>query len=963
MTRLSEPASGRFRRPALLPTALATVLAAALLAVPGPAAPARAAPAASAIEGAPAEGAPAEEVPAEEVPAEEVPAEGVPVEEAAPVDGQGVRELPVDGVDGQAARSRAARAEAEPLTGAIPQDAAAALPLPERPLQDPPPAGPAAEADPSDDGQLAALTAPRATPGFTAAGLTWSAEAGNRVLEAALRVREDGEWSGWMSLEVLPGSTGEGPGSRTAKAGTDPVLTLGADGVQARVLTATGQAPADLSISLVSAGTAATDGRLEPAPAGTAVAVPAGTGNAGTGTVTALPASYAVSASAASTALDAKLPASVDGAALRPALVTRAQWGANESQSDTTDRRSLRLKAMYVHHTASSNNYTRAQAYQQIRAIYDYHTRSLGWDDIGYQFLVDRFGTIYEGRRGALTQLTVGAQAGGYNAETIGVSMLGNFDIAAPPPAAVGALAKVLAWKGYQYNLDVTGRTTLTTTVAGPSTARAQDGTRVRVPVVLGHRDTNQTACPGRYLYPKLGSIRQDVARRIKAATARYGKAGDALAAPAPAAVTPAAVTAAGTVRLEWKPVDRAVAYQVMYRGALHGESFTDGRIWRAGRTTTGTTAKLPLEAGETIVYGVRALDSSGRTGAITKLGQATRGVSLESQVKASHWRRSTDPGAPGGIAFTANGSNATLGVAGTRGTARVSVTALSGTAPASLSVKVGGTQVGTLSFPPSGDYVTKTLALPSGSAGTLTLVAGGPGVKVAGIALPRAAAAAPPGTRIAPAAKPALSSGPSRFLLSRAAAFSWKPQKDAARYTVWARRAAHGEAMPSSWTRIATTTATSLDVPVRNGETVQVGVRAVSRFGGSSPRASFAALTRTPLMESLKRSSSWRVATGPDFYADKAYRSRTKGAWLRLGGVRDARGVQVVAARGSGYGRIAVYAGTRRVGTIDLSSTRDRARDRVRYTVELPSTFSGTITVRTLDNKTAKVSRIIAAR
>ncbi|GAA3667496.1 hypothetical protein GCM10023081_02740 [Arthrobacter ginkgonis] len=955
MTRIHHQGPGGFRWPTLL---LSAALAAALVAVPGPAVPAWAAPPqATALEGV------------------QAVVEEAPAEEAAPVDGEAVRDLPVSGVDAGAAGSEAAREEAQPLTGAVPEDTAAVI-APKDAAPQELAAGQAPDADPADDGQLAALTAPRTTSEFTAAGLTWTAEPGNEVLEAALRVREDGEWSEWASLEVLSGGPGDEPGSGAAKVGTDPFLTLGADGVQARVLTVTGAAPADLSISLVSAGTAATDGDLEPAPAGTpaagtAVAAPAGDGIVGAGTTAAAqPASYltpatAASATAASTTLNASLPASVNGAALRPAIVTRAQWGANESQADTTDRRSLRLKAMYVHHTASSNNYTKAQAYQQIRAIYDYHTKSLGWDDIGYQFLVDRFGTIYEGRRGALAQLTVGAQAGGYNAETIGVSMLGNFDIAAPPTAAVSALTKVLAWKGYQYNLDVTDRTTLTTTVVGSSTARAQDGTQVQIPVILGHRDTNYTACPGRYLYPKLGAIRKDVAERIQATTARYGKAGDALEAPAQAG-SPPAVTANGTVRLDWKPVGRAVAYQVMYRGALNGESFADGRMWQAGSTTTGTTAEVPLEAGETVVYGVRALDSSGRTSAITKLGQTTRNLSLKSQVKAADWTRGADPDAPGGLAYTADARNATLSVAGTVGAARVSVTALSGTAAADIAVKVGGTKVGTLSFPASRAYATRTLTLPSGSAGTVTLVAGSRGLKVAGMVLPRAAAAAPPGTRIAPAAKPSLvapSSGTSPFLLSTTATFSWKAQKDAAKYTVWVKRAAHGQAMPSAWTKIATTTATSLKLSFKSGETVRVGVRAVSSFGGSSPRASFAAITRTPLMESLKRSSSWRTVADPDFFADKAYRSRAKGAWLKLAGVRDARSVQIVAARGSGYGRIGVYAGSKRVGTIDLSSTKARAKDRVRYTVELPSTFSGTIAVRKLDTKTAKVSRIIAAR
>ena len=329
MTRIHDPAPGGFRWPALL---LSAALAAALVAVPGPPALADRLPA-GAVEGSLA-GA----------------VEEAPAQEAAPVGGEAVRDLPVAGVDVRAAGSGAARAEAEPLTGATPEDTAAVI-APRDAAPQGLAAGQAADADPADDGQLAALTAPRITSEFTAAGLTWTAEADNEVLEAALRVREDGEWSGWMSLEVLSGGAGEGTGPGAAKAGTDPVLTLGADGVQARVLTATGAAPANLSISLVTPGTATTDGGLEPAPAGTAVAAPAGAGTPGAGTTAvAVPASYSTSATAASaptasTTLSASLPASVNGAALRPAIVTRAQWGANESQADTTDRRSLRLKA------------------------------------------------------------------------------------------------------------------------------------------------------------------------------------------------------------------------------------------------------------------------------------------------------------------------------------------------------------------------------------------------------------------------------------------------------------------------------------------------------------------------------------------------------------------------------------------------------------------------------------------
>ncbi|MGL3804603.1 SH3 domain-containing protein [Paeniglutamicibacter sp. R2-26] len=545
----------------------AALLAAVLVATPALAAPAHAAPPAPAtVSAAPAESGGEDAGPSRAAPAD-----------AAPVTGEALRQLSVPGVDETAAASEGAREEAVAPTPAAPADAGATGL-----------GGSAIEPDPSDDDQLAALSAERSTQEFTAAGLTWTPDANDTVIEAAVKVRENGEWSDWTSLEVLnPGSEGEG-----TLAGTEPLLSLGADGIQARVLTDSGLAPQNLEVNLVSAGTSATDG----------------TARAATATATATPMADAAATSS-------------DGAALRPAVITRAQWGATESQANTTTRRSAKLQAMYVHHTASSNKYTEAQAFQQIRGIYDYHTKVLKWDDLGYQFIVDRFGNIYEGRRGSLNDLVVGAQAGGYNANTIGVSAMGNFDEVAPPKATIEALTRLLAWKGYQHNLNVKGSTTLTTSTAGPSTARYANGVKVTVPVILGHRNTNLTACPGTYLYAKLGAIRTEVATRIAKATAAYGAARPVLAAPGAggnySADSP--VSRDGKITLAWKPVNKATKYQIMVR------SLDDERIWWAGRTVTGTSAEVALAYGETAIFGIRARDDSGRVSATTRLVKSTR--------------------------------------------------------------------------------------------------------------------------------------------------------------------------------------------------------------------------------------------------------------------------------------------------------------------------------------------------
>ena len=108
--------------------------------------------------------------------------------------------------------------------------------------------------------------------------------------------------------------------------------------------------------------------------------------------------------------------------------MTRAQWGADEAYRSGPPSYGV-VRCAFVHHTVNANTYTRAQAPALVRGIYYYHTQVNGWRDIGYNFLIDRFGTIYEGRYGGVAKAVIGAQVLGFNAMSTGVALIGTFEI------------------------------------------------------------------------------------------------------------------------------------------------------------------------------------------------------------------------------------------------------------------------------------------------------------------------------------------------------------------------------------------------------------------------------------------------------------------------------------------------------------------------------------------------------
>ncbi|MFJ7180844.1 peptidoglycan recognition protein [Streptomyces massasporeus] len=192
----------------------------------------------------------------------------------------------------------------------------------------------------------------------------------------------------------------------------------------------------------------------------------------------------------------------------RPGIVTRRGWGANEGLRESGFRYTKKVKAAFVHHTASGNNYRCSQVPSLIRSIYRYHVKSMGWRDIGYNFLIDKCGKIYEGRAGGVAKPVLGAHTLGFNSDSMGIAVLGSYGATKPSKSAVKAVARLTAWKLGLYQVNPKGKTTLKS--AGSNLHRK--GKKVRLNVISGHRDGFKTECPGRKLYGKLSSARSKAA-------------------------------------------------------------------------------------------------------------------------------------------------------------------------------------------------------------------------------------------------------------------------------------------------------------------------------------------------------------------------------------------------------------------------------------------------------------------
>ena len=367
---------------------------------------------------------------------------------------------------------------------------------------------------------------------FTVAAAVWDAAADDAVERVEIRVRQDGAWGPWQVLDrpVLPED------AAPARTGTDPFVAFGADGAQLRVTTVDGAAPAGLELSLIDPGTAATDETVASAHPAVTAEQAAETAGLPRGVKSSAVVGGAAPAEArtVATASDAR-------AKILPDVITRAQWGADESWAESSPQFD-QVRALTIHHTAGTNDYSRAQAVEQMRGIYAYYTKTLGWGDFPYHLITDRFGNIYEGRRGALDSNPLGTHAGGFNRGTMGVSTMGNYDVLAPSEEVVDAMARATAYYLYRDGIDARGRVTLT---SGGSTKYAA-GTPVTVDTIFPHRATSATACPGQHLMARFDDLR-DRAEAI--ATAAGQPPAPATPAPMPAPSTEPSTAGTYTVQ------------------------------------------------------------------------------------------------------------------------------------------------------------------------------------------------------------------------------------------------------------------------------------------------------------------------------------------------------------------------------------------------------------------------------
>ena len=189
--------------------------------------------------------------------------------------------------------------------------------------------------------------------------------------------------------------------------------------------------------------------------------------------------------------------------AAAPAIVSRAAWLADESIVRRTPETASRVAIAIVHHTAGRKPASPGESAAIVRAIQTYHVKTNGWNDIGYNFLVDPFGQVFEGRGGGVDANVIGAHAEGFNTGSVGIAVLGTYTGEDATPAARAALEALIAWRLDLAHVDPGGRTSFRSS----GNSRFPAGSDVPLEAVSGHRDTGATSCPGGVLYGRLAEI------------------------------------------------------------------------------------------------------------------------------------------------------------------------------------------------------------------------------------------------------------------------------------------------------------------------------------------------------------------------------------------------------------------------------------------------------------------------
>ncbi|WP_210494121.1 N-acetylmuramoyl-L-alanine amidase [Patulibacter sp. SYSU D01012] len=421
-------------------------------------------------------------------------------------------------------------------------------------------------------GRTVVLTAPHrfdllGAPATTVAGIG---------LQVRAR-RRGGRWSAWRAVD---GHDGHAPDGRRA-AMSDPLWFGDADEVALRVR----RRPArDVRLDLVAVPPG------EKARAGRAAARAAAAGGL------ALPRA-AVRASGAQAASRAA-----------PTIIPRTAWATGVRTKGSPSYGAVQVA--FVHHTVNGNDYGPGDSAGIVRAIAEYHIGSNGWNDIGYNFLVDRYGQIFEGREGGVDRPVIGAQAVGWNSVSTGIAIIGTFEGEAAPDAALDAVASLIGWKLPLHGVPTAGAVALVS--SGGSGNRWPAGRTVQMSRISGHQDGCSTDCPGTTLYGQLPALRARVGDVSPAPAA----AGPVLSITAPESAVGygTTLTASGVLTVGGAPVGgaRVTLQKKSPKGAwvpmATGTTGADG-TWSIGIPFRSATQIRATAAGTTSNAVTPALD------------------------------------------------------------------------------------------------------------------------------------------------------------------------------------------------------------------------------------------------------------------------------------------------------------------------------------------------------------------
>jgi hypothetical protein len=399
-------------------------------------------------------------------------------------------------------------------------------------------------------GRLAGTSPPIDAPRtFALAGVEWAGPAGARI---ELRARPaGGRWTPW-GVASAAGHDPDGPPARDGRFG-EPLWTGPADQVQLRT---------DLAVHGVTLHFV------------TPPAVPAPAADAAAGYRLAAPV--------------------LDAGPGQPPIIARQAWARGQAPPSHAPVYAT-IKLAFVHHTVNPNGYAAAEVPSLLLGIFQYHRYVRGYWDIAYNFLIDLYGRVWEGRAGGIDSPVQGAHAGGYNGESTGVAVLGDFMNVVPSAAALAALERFLAWKLSLHGVPAHGEVTV---VVNPSDAfytPFAPGAHVSLPRIAGHRDGDQTDCPGDAFYARLASIRPRV-------TALAGTAARlTLGVPGSAAIAGATVTLSGRARSLGPP--RALA-----AAPIEVQRVLRGRRLTLATATTGADGSWSAEISPSANVLVRAV-------------------------------------------------------------------------------------------------------------------------------------------------------------------------------------------------------------------------------------------------------------------------------------------------------------------------------------------------------------------